>query len=77
MSISSVIGYVAILIALGFAVSALFWAADKYGLLDYVKSSRATRVRHHRALHRVAVPSSTRDQVRRIAVNRLRRDFAS
>jgi hypothetical protein len=53
MTILAVIGYVAILIALGLVVSALFWAADKYGLLDYVKRSPATRVRHHRALHRI------------------------
>jgi hypothetical protein len=51
MSISVVVGYVAILIAVGFVVSALFWAADKRGLLDYVKRKQATRVRHHRALH--------------------------
>jgi hypothetical protein len=68
MSISVVVGYVAILIAPGFAVSALFWAADRRGLLDYVKRRQATRVRHHRALHPADVPSSTRDQVRRIVV---------
>jgi hypothetical protein len=53
MSISAVIGYVAILIALGFVVGALFWAADKRGLLDYVKRSQANRVRHHRPVHSV------------------------
>jgi hypothetical protein len=51
MSISAVIGYVVILIALGFVVSALFWAADKRGLLDYVKRSQAPRARHRRRVH--------------------------
>jgi hypothetical protein len=53
MSISAVIGYVVCLIALGFVVGALFWVADKNGLLDYVKRNPATRARHHRALHRI------------------------
>jgi hypothetical protein len=53
MSISAVMGYIVILIALAFVVGTLFWTADKYGLLDYVKRSPATRARHHRALHRI------------------------
>ncbi len=43
MSISTVLVYVAILIALGLAVTLTFSAVDKYGLLDLVKKSRATR----------------------------------
>ncbi len=41
MSISTVLVYVAILIALGLAVTVTFSAADKYRLLDLVKKSRA------------------------------------
>ena len=44
MSISGLIGYVAILIALGFAITATFSAADKRGLLDRRKRSQAAHV---------------------------------
>jgi hypothetical protein len=48
MSISTVLVYVAILVALGLAVTVTFSAADKYGLLDLVKKNRATRrVKRH------------------------------
>ncbi len=48
MSISTVLVYVAILVALGLAVTLTFSAVDKYGLLDLVKKSRATRrVKYH------------------------------
>jgi hypothetical protein len=53
MSISAAVGYAALLVLLGFAVGALFWAADKCGLLDFVKKRRATRVRSHRASRQV------------------------
>jgi hypothetical protein len=48
MSISTALIYIVILIALGVAVTVTFSAADKYGLLDSVKKSRATRrMRRH------------------------------
>jgi hypothetical protein len=51
MLISAIMGYVAFLITLGFAIAAVFWAADKHGLLDLGKKRRPKRVRHHRVLH--------------------------
>jgi hypothetical protein len=43
MLISGFIGYVPILIAFGFAITATFSAADKRGLLDRGKRSQAAR----------------------------------
>ena len=37
MPISAIVGYIAFLVALGFAISAVFWAADKRGLLSAEK----------------------------------------
>jgi hypothetical protein len=51
MSISGFIGYVAILIALGFAITATFSVAEKRGLLDRRKRNQAAHVRHQRTLH--------------------------
>jgi hypothetical protein len=51
MSISALVGYVAILIALGFAITATFSAADERGLLDRRKRSQAAHMRHLRGLH--------------------------
>ncbi len=51
MSISAIIGYIAILIALGFAITATFSVAEKPSLLDRGKKGWATRVRQHWALH--------------------------
>ena len=50
MSISAVVGYIAILIALGFGVTATFSVVEKQGLSDRGKKSWATRARHYRAL---------------------------
>jgi len=50
MSISAVVGYIAILIALGFGVAATLSVVEKQGLLDRGRKSWATRARHYRAL---------------------------
>jgi hypothetical protein len=48
MSLSTFLVYVAILIGLGFALTAAFSAVDNYGLLGRIEKSRATRrVRRH------------------------------
>jgi hypothetical protein len=47
MSIPTAVGYVAFLIALGFVIGAVFWAADKRGLLDRTRGT--TRLKRRRA----------------------------
>ena len=59
MSISTALIYIVILIALGVAVTVTFSAADKYGLLDSVKKSRATR-RMRRHARRVLSEAASR-----------------
>ena len=75
MSISAVLIYVVILIALGLAGTVAFSAADKYGLLDRVKKSRATRrVRRHarRVLFHAASRTRSAKSLGRRSAARLR-----
>jgi hypothetical protein len=73
MSISTAIGYVAILIALGFVLGALPWAADKSGAFGLRKEKSGDPGEASSKLCiESTVPSSTRDQVPRIAINRFR-----